>query len=408
MDQSKISTTEIVAAQYNSWCYPKPIEDMVLAISEGYYEHGSPKLYGPLLWPERRNLSQLKILIAGCGTNQAAYNALVMPEAAITAIDISMASLQHSQYLKEKHNLSNISHHKMSLLEVKNLEMDFDLIICGGVLHHLPDPDAGLRSLRSVLAKDGVMSLMVYGKYLRQGVYIMQETFQRLKCTQSQQDVDFVKNTIKHLPITHALQSYLKVADDLVYDSGIVDTFLHPQDKAYSVPEVLSFVRNNGLSFFDWEDRCRYSASALFNSEALLHEKLQNMPEEEQWPIIELLGYHCGVHRFFVCHPEREKKSKISFDGEAWLGFVPIIRPRLNIVENGDIELNIPAKLKREWHEFNVHRVGITLLKSVNGVRTISEIIMASTEINHQTNLQNSKDFFKTMHDWGHLMYWIK
>lgn len=31
-----------------------------------------------------------------------------------------------------------------------------------GVLHHLPDPDAGLRALRDVLEVSGALQLMVY------------------------------------------------------------------------------------------------------------------------------------------------------------------------------------------------------------------------------------------------------
>ena len=73
--------TEIVARQYHAWVYPKPVEDMQAAIDGGYYEFGTPRLFRPLLWPERRSLQGLKVLIAGCGTNQAAFNALSLPEA---------------------------------------------------------------------------------------------------------------------------------------------------------------------------------------------------------------------------------------------------------------------------------------------------------------------------------------
>jgi 2-polyprenyl-3-methyl-5-hydroxy-6-metoxy-1,4-benzoquinol methylase len=36
------------------------------------------------------------------------------------------------------------------------------MICCGGVLHHLPDPAAGLRALRSVLKQGGVLQLATY------------------------------------------------------------------------------------------------------------------------------------------------------------------------------------------------------------------------------------------------------
>ena len=43
-------------------------------------------------------------------------------------------------------------------------------------MHHLEDPDAGLRALLSVLKDGGALGIMVYGQYGRTGVYQMQET----------------------------------------------------------------------------------------------------------------------------------------------------------------------------------------------------------------------------------------
>jgi SAM-dependent methyltransferase len=403
-----MNITDIVSRQYTEWSYPKPISNMVEEIESGYYEYGSPSLFGPLLWPERKDLNGLKVLIAGCGTNQAAYNALAMPNSSITAIDLSITSLQHSQFLKEKHNLRNVTLHQMSLLDVEKLGEKFDLIICCGVLHHLDDPDAGLRALRDVLKEDGVMNIMLYGRYFRQGIYIMQEIFQRLKCNQSEEDVDFVKATLKIVPESHPIHPYLKMAEDLGYDSGIVDTFLHQQDRAYSVPEVLKFASSNNLAFFDWEDRCNYSVTSTIHHDSLIKEKILKLPEIDQWPIVELFNNIHGTHRFILCYPEREKRIKIKFDGKEWLDFVPVIRPGLKVLEIGDIQTNTQAKLKRRWHEFNANKIGMVLLEQVNGRRSIHEIINISKKLVIEITEENSNQFFKTMHDWGHLMYWIK
>lgn len=136
----KDTTTELVARQYAEWTYPKPVEDMNQAIEAGYYEFGVPNMFLPLLWPERRSLEGMKILIAGCGTNQAAYYAMVLPRSNVTAIDLSLNSLQHVQYLKQKHQINNLVLRQMSLLDVAELGEKFDYIVCTGVLHHLKNP----------------------------------------------------------------------------------------------------------------------------------------------------------------------------------------------------------------------------------------------------------------------------
>ena len=63
----------------------------------------------------------------------------------------------------------------MAIEEIDKLGRTFDQIVCTGVLHHLADPDTGLRALRRVLAPDGAIQVMVYAVYGRAGLYMMQE-----------------------------------------------------------------------------------------------------------------------------------------------------------------------------------------------------------------------------------------
>ena len=90
----------------------------------------------------------LQILIAGCGTSQAARHALRHPDAHVTAIDISTTSLHHTRNLQQQYGLRNLALHWLPIEEVGALGRRFDQIVCTGVLHHLPDPDLGLRALR--------------------------------------------------------------------------------------------------------------------------------------------------------------------------------------------------------------------------------------------------------------------
>ncbi len=101
--------------------------------------------------------------------------ALREPDAHVTAIDISQTSLRHTRDLQRKYDLRNLDLHQLAIEQVSRLGKTFDQIVCTGVLHHLADPDIGLRSLRDVLAQNGAMHLMVYAKYGRGGIYMMQE-----------------------------------------------------------------------------------------------------------------------------------------------------------------------------------------------------------------------------------------
>ena len=133
--------------------------------------------------------ADLDILVAGCGTWQAAKYALCRPDARVVGIDVSTTSLDHTEQLKRKYNLTNLETRQLPIESAAALDRHFDLIVCTGVLHHLADPDAGLRALRSVLKPEGAMYLMVYAPYGRTGVYMLQDYCRRLGIGTSEREI---------------------------------------------------------------------------------------------------------------------------------------------------------------------------------------------------------------------------
>ena len=137
------------------------------------------------MWPTERLRPARQILVAGCGTSQAARCALREPDARVTAIDISETSLQHTRELKDRYRLDNLELRQLSILDVQELGQNFDQIVCTGVLHHFADPDLGLQALRKVLTTRGAMQVMVYASYGRTGIYMIQAYCRLLGITPS-------------------------------------------------------------------------------------------------------------------------------------------------------------------------------------------------------------------------------
>ena len=98
--------------------------------------------------------------------------------------------------------------------DVPELGRSFDLVVCTGVLHHLPDPDQGLRALRDVLRPDGAMRLMVYARYGRAGIYMMQEYCRLLEIGPSASDLRSLAATLDALPKDHPIANVLRRAND--------------------------------------------------------------------------------------------------------------------------------------------------------------------------------------------------
>ena len=104
-------------------------------------------------------------LVAGCGTGkEPATVASAYPDAEVTAVDVSGASLEYAQRKCAALGISNIRFLKLDLHNVADLGVQFDVISCCGVLHHLPDPEKGWEALVTALRPNGLMSIMLYSR----------------------------------------------------------------------------------------------------------------------------------------------------------------------------------------------------------------------------------------------------
>ena len=173
----------------------------------------------------------------------------------------------------------------MNLLDAPNLGQQFDLIICSGVLHHLTDPGQGVRALSSVLeASHGALIAMLYGRLGRSGIYPLQDAFRRLQIPQS-------SGGHPDRPLDHQTSAgvspgrrYFEYSPEMQFDAAIVDTFLHPQDIAYRVHEVLDLIEANGLKFQCWLDNGTYN----HGWESLV----ADVPDRDRWSIVESLTWN--------------------------------------------------------------------------------------------------------------------
>ena len=139
-----------VQAFYERYPYPGPIDSLDpyrQLWADPQRRRADHHLFQPGL-PYREDPS---ILIAGCGTSQAARHAVRWPGARVTGIDFSATSVRCTDELKRRYGLDNLELHQLPVERASELGMQFDQVVCTGVLHHLADPVAGLQALRSVL-----------------------------------------------------------------------------------------------------------------------------------------------------------------------------------------------------------------------------------------------------------------
>lgn len=336
-----------------------------------------------LLWPTKQLFPTREILIAGCGTSQAAIYALREPNARITAIDISKTSLTHTLYLQEKYKLDNLILRQLSILDVQNLGQDFDHIVCTGVLHHLPDADAGLHSLRKVLKPDGAIQVMVYAQYGRTGIYMMREYCRILGITPSDQELLALGMALGCMPEDHPLTSVLRKAKDFHYPDALADALLHPQDRAFTVPQVYEWLDRCEMRFGRWIEQAPYSPECGALAKTPHAERLRQFPECVQHAALELFRGTIMQHKFVAFRSDGATQAQpIHFDGQQWRSYVPIRLPWATCVRD-NLPAGTAAVLLNQAHKqpdliLKITGAQYRLLNEINGKQTLGEIVRNS------------------------------
>lgn len=360
---------DLVSQQYEQWSYPEPIVELHTWMKT-QWQWFDPRIAHRQFWPDRDYSPQMDILIAGCGTNQAAVFAMANRRASVVAIDVSQTSLDHHEFLKEKYDLENLEIRRLPIEQVDTLDRSFDLIVSSGVLHHLADPLVGLRSLAGVLRPEGVIGIMLYATYGRLGVEMLQSIFRDLGLGRDEQSIEIVRETLATLGAEHPVMPYLGIAPDLQYDAGLVDTFLHGRDRTYTVEQCIELVEDSGLVFQDWFLKSPYYPPTT--PQDSFHLSVAELPLRKQWSVMERIRTNNGCHYFTACRPERAPATyTIDFDSDRYVSFIPEFRHACGV--DG-------TTLARPDWAFDLDPLGLAFVRRIDGRTTIAEIAAAVSQ----------------------------
>jgi SAM-dependent methyltransferase len=382
-----------VRAFYEEHPYPPPVGSLE-SYRELWRDRQRRRADHHLFWPCLLFRANHSILIAGCGTSQAAKYALRWPDAKVTGIDFSAKSVAATEALKHKHNLDNLQVRQLPVERAGELETSFDQIVCTGVLHHLPDPGAGLSALRGVLDPQGAMLLMVYAPYGRTGIYMLQEFCRRIGIRAADNEIRDLIHALTMLPRGHPLENLLREAPDFRNEAALADALLNPRDRAYSVPQLFEFIEGAALRFGRWVRQAPYVPQCGAVAEIPQMSRIARLPPAEQYAVLELFRGTMVRHSAVVYRAD-SRLQQVDFDGDAWHDYVPIRLPDTICVQER-LPLGAAAVLINRRHTYTdiylpIDRQEKRLLDAIDGQRTIREIAQ-----NHGT-LEGSRIFLERL-----------
>ncbi len=197
---------------------------------------------------------KLNILVAGCGTGR---DALVVAKnilnSKVTAIDLSKSSLAYASMMANKYDVNNINFLQADILEVEKIGQKYDFIICGGVLHHMENPEAGLRSLLKVLHKNSPMKIGLYSKKAREHIINIKENHI------SHKDIitdDYIRDFRQKFMDSND-KDFIEIRRSSDYFSlnEVRDLIFHIQEHQFTAKRLKDLLLNNDLEFMGFKIR---------------------------------------------------------------------------------------------------------------------------------------------------------
>ncbi|HZZ01195.1 MAG TPA: class I SAM-dependent methyltransferase [Candidatus Baltobacteraceae bacterium] len=403
-EQTNNRTCAAIAAQvhdfYEQHPYPPPRDDL-----EAYrraWDEDRRRAESFLFWPNEPYRDDRSVLVAGCGTMQAARYAVRWPRARVVGIDVSEASIAFTEQLKAKYALDNLELRPLGIESAAELGETFEHVVCTGVLHHLPDPDAGLHALRNALARNGALNVMVYAPYGRSGIYMLQEYCRRIGAGTTDDDIRDLASSLRPLPQDHPIVPLLRNSPDFATTAGLADALLHPNDRAYSVPQFMDFLRRGKCSFGRWIRQAPYLPNCGAIASTPHAARLQRLPRHEQFAAMELFRGTMVRHAAVAYRDDESSNEQIEFEADAWSRFIPVRLPD-TIVARENLPPGCVAVLVNRNHTYNDLYLPVDApeerwLERIDGKRTIAEIA-------EPADLDAATCFFRRLEDWDQITF---
>jgi 2-polyprenyl-3-methyl-5-hydroxy-6-metoxy-1,4-benzoquinol methylase len=241
-------TSRLVERQYEDYPYPRwvrsPSTDGTVpfvAFLASELGLASPRFARPS--------DRVDVLIAGCGTGQQSIQtAQRFPAARILAVDLSTASLAYAKRKTHELGIVNIEYAQADILRLDSVSRTFDFIQCVGVLHHLEDPMAGWRVLRSLLRPGGIMHIGLYSELARRDIAAAQDLIVAQGYAATTEGIGQFRLDLQLADQWRPFRS-LTALEDFYDTSGCRDLLFHAREHRFTLGRIKESLRELGLDF---------------------------------------------------------------------------------------------------------------------------------------------------------------
>jgi SAM-dependent methyltransferase len=239
---------------------------------------------------------EVDILVAGCGTGRHPIGvAQTYRDARILAVDLSLTSLAYAKRKTPPEFAGRIDYAQADILRLPAIGRTFDLIDASGVLHHMADPLAVWRDLLALLRPGGFMHLGLYSELARRDVVAARAFIAERGYGSTADDIRRCRQDL-----IDSLPGIAKFGD-FFSTSECRDLLLHVQERRLTIPDIKSFIAEQGLTFIGFN----FSPQDLQRYRGLFGQAGWSLQDLDRWHAIETENpdTFAGMYQFWVQKP---------------------------------------------------------------------------------------------------------
>ncbi len=192
----------------------------------------------------------LDILVAGCGTGRNALElAQTLRKPHVLGVDISLASLANAKRHTPPALAGMVEFAQGDILVLGSIGRDFDLIVVGGVLHHMEEPLAGWRELLKLMRPNALMQVGLYSAHARRDIVAARAMIAERGYRSTPDDIRRCRQDLIDGPENFKFMAL----NDFFTVSECRDLLFHVHERQFTIPEIKGFIEANNLNFIGFE-----------------------------------------------------------------------------------------------------------------------------------------------------------
>ena len=208
-------------------------------------------------------------------------------------MDLCLANLAYAKRKVTGLGFTNLEHFQADILNLDQIEREFQVIECVIFLHHVKEAMAAWTALSGILQPGDLMRIGLYSELARHRVVKIRDEISLLKLEKSVSDIRKCRQSVIELHKEHH-QEILKLPDSFSI-SSLRDLIFHVHEDRSTIPKIQYCLNQLGLEF------CSFDAPNIVQHFKLAYTDVGDPYDLDKWNFYEKANPNTfsGMYQFW-------------------------------------------------------------------------------------------------------------